>query len=365
MNIVKLVEGLESRVDKFHEYNKAAPNQLDFEQECLYARQILMANNYLCGFAQENQMSLIDAIYNVASTGISLNPARSHAYLVPRKVGQVKKVCLDISYRGLLKLATDTGVTKYMKAELIYQNDDFKYNGFDQRPHISCNPFKDRGEFIGVYAMAVLHDGSVLVEMMSADEVYKIRDDSEAYKSAKKKGGWSLESNVWVKYEGEMVKKTVLKRAFKTLPETKGKNALDKAVDVINEHEGIEFNTPTQDYTADESQAYSMALDSSDYVGLLCLRDAIGYEASNQLFKLHEEPRMEKGGKGRYDKQMQENIKVARDLREDNLALVISMCDQGDTEGLDEMMSECNQWEREYYRDKMPNGMLLPTTKAA
>ena len=181
-----LIKSIERRSDKFETLNKRAISGLDFDQECLFARQALMANEYLAKVAVSNKVSLCDAVYNVATTGISLNPAHSHGYLVPRKVGGQLKVCLDISYRGFLKIATDSGLTKYMKAELVYSEDEFQYLGFDQRPIIKTNPFKDRGELIGVYAMAVLHDDSVLVENMTIDEVYKIRDSSEAYKFAVK-----------------------------------------------------------------------------------------------------------------------------------------------------------------------------------
>lgn len=360
--VVEMVNNLTQRGDKFAEYNKSAPSALDFEQECLYARQAIMANDFLCGVAAKDQQSLVDAIYNVASTGISLNSARKHAYLVPRKISGKHKVCLDISYRGLLKLATDTGVTKYMKAELVYENDNYHYVGFDQRPTLECNPFKDRGALIGVYALAVLHDNSILVENMTIDQINGIRDDSEAYKGAQKyrdpgnQKHYIYKNCVWVKYYEEMVKKTVLKRAFKTLPETKGKEILDFAVDKLNEHEGIEFDQPKEieiAYTLEESNAYEEALDKSDFTGLISLVETLSSEAQPQLWKLHHTPRTEKGGIGRYDKMMGENFKVARELREDNLLALVQLIDEGDQEGVNQIFDECNQYEQDWYMRKL------------
>lgn len=361
--LVQLEKMIQDRSEKFLEYNNSAPSKLDFEQECLFARQSLMNNDRLCGVAAENQISLLDAIYNVASTGISLNPSRAHAYLVPRKVSGVRKVCLDISYRGLLKLATDTGVTKYMKAELVYENDHFEYRGFDQRPTLVANPFKDRGDLIGVYAMAVLHDDSILVENMTIEQVNAIRDDSEVYKGAAKYSNpsnsqhYKFKNCVWVKYYEEMVKKTVLKRAFKTLPETKGKEILDNAVDTINEHEGINFQEQKKeseiDYTLEQSEEYQRCLQDGDFVGLVCLKETMSVEAQGQMYDIHEKPNIPQGGIGKHTKRMEESEANARDLRESNLQRIIELCDIDDSAGISEIWDEAGQWERDWYLARM------------
>ena len=75
-------------------------------KEKQFAIQALSSNDYLAKVAEGNRTSLQNAIINIASIGISLNPALKHAYLVPRKGG----VCLDISYMGLLHLAQSSGV---------------------------------------------------------------------------------------------------------------------------------------------------------------------------------------------------------------------------------------------------------------
>src|ERR1700739_4461685 len=76
-----------------------------FEREARFAMQIMEGNDFLADIAVSNKPSLRAAITNIAAIGISLNPANKQAYLVPRD----KKVCLDISYMGLLDLATNAG----------------------------------------------------------------------------------------------------------------------------------------------------------------------------------------------------------------------------------------------------------------
>jgi phage RecT family recombinase len=355
---------IDSQQETFQTLNNGSLNELHFASEASYARQHLCKNDYTLQIARSNRASLIDAIGNVASIGLSLNPAYSHAYLVPRKIGADKAICLDISYRGMIKLATDTGVIEYLKAELVYENDTFEYRGFNQAPVIASNPFKDRGELIGVYAMAKLTAGGFLVETMTINEVNEIRNDSEAFKGALKKGvdSWGYLNTVWVKYYTEMVKKTAIKRLYKTLPQTGAMAKLGDAIDMLNQHEGIDFQhqqKPQHDYTDEHNQAYKFCLDNNDYVGLLCLRDAIGYEGCNQLWKIHEEPRIEPKGKGKYSKLMDDNTAAARQLRDGNTQRLIELAQSSDEAGINEILEECNKWEIEYYNQNMPSDINL------
>jgi len=336
--------------DHFTDLNKTCPNQLDFQVEAEFALQILNNNDYLLGIGRTNPDSLKAAIANVAAIGITLNPALAFAYLVPRKGA----ICLDISYRGLLKLATDTGIVSSMKAELVYENDDFQYRGFHEKPLYSGNPFKDRGALIGVYAMANLADGSVLVEIMSMDEVNKIRDDSEAYKSAKKAGGYKLDNNVWVKYYGEMVKKTAIKRCYKTLPTSKGMELVGKAIEVINEIEGIEFQEPEyqSQHTEEELLEYQRCVNDQDYFNLYTLINTLCAEAQLDLRKICV-PEAPKGMKGKATAQWKKDLSEAEMEVSAALALLIERLDEGDDSGALEILSECSQWTINYFEDRM------------
>jgi len=346
--------------------NKSAINPLDFEKECKFAKQLLMKNTYTLDVARSNQQSLKDAIENVAAIGISLNPAHAYAYLVPRKIGQNKSICLDISYRGLIKLATDTGVISYMKAELVYSNDDFKYQGFHKEPILTTNPFADRGELVGCYAMAKLSDGGFLVETMTIDQVNSIRDDSEAYKGALRKGGYQLDNCVWVKYYEEMVKKTVIKRAYKTLPASKGTEILGSAIDVINEHEGIEFEEKeiVLAYSEKESADYKALLEMGDMVAFICLKYSLTPEAQLQLFKLHQEPQIEKGGIGRYEKAFGETLSQATKDRDQYLSSVIEYCQMDDDTALIEAIEEMNIYVLRWIENNLNGDELADFTSA-
>ncbi len=216
------------------QFVRMAGSALNFEREAGIAIQVITSSEYATRIATENRQSVMNAVVNVAAIGISLNPAKRQAYLVPRD----GKICLDISYMGLLDLAIQSGSIMWGQAELVHDADKFELNGFDKPPTHGRNPFaKDRGEIVGVYVVVKTRDGDYLTTCMSFDEVTDIRDRSSAWKT------WISKQKKcpWVTDEGEMTKKTVIKRAYKLWPKT---DRLDNAVHFLNNEggEGIELS---------------------------------------------------------------------------------------------------------------------------
>ena len=110
---------------------------MSFVREAGFAIQILTSGDYIAKLAAGDRQSVVNAVTNIAAIGISLNPAKKQAYLVPRK----GKICLDISYMGLIDLAIDSGSIMWAQAALVHANDAFALNGFDKPP---THSFKDR-----------------------------------------------------------------------------------------------------------------------------------------------------------------------------------------------------------------------------
>lgn len=205
---------------------------VNFKEESSFALQILTDNDYLCRVAMGNQDSLKRAILNVAIIGLSLNPYKAEAYLIPRK----GKVCLDISYRGYIQLAANIGAIKKIDVELVHKNDDFKYMGPDQPPRHDFDPFDtERGPVIGGYVIAKLGNGEVVFTHMTIAEIESIRDRSESWKAYREKGV----SSPWVSDRAEMIKKTLIRRARKTWPMVDSHDRLAKAAEVIDDADPI------------------------------------------------------------------------------------------------------------------------------
>lgn len=220
--------------------NVLTDRSLNFEREAEFAIQVITSSEYATKIAVQNRQSVVNAITNIAAIGISLNPAKKQAYLVPRD----GKICLDISYIGLMDLAMTTGAIRWAQAELVYTADSFALNGFDKPPTHSYNPFaKDRGEAVGVYVVVKTADGDYLTETMSIDDVNAIRDRSSAWKAWISKKS----SCPWVTDPGEMMKKTVVKRGYKYWPKTE---RLEQAIHHLNTDGGeglasIQGSAPT------------------------------------------------------------------------------------------------------------------------
>lgn len=197
---------------------------INFDREAGFAIQQLGKNDYIMKAAQNNRQAVVDAVTNVAAIGISLNPAKKQAYLVPRD----NKICLDISYMGLMDLAQATGSVKWAQAALVHQSDTFTLNGLDKAPSHTFNPFdKDRGGVVGVYVtIKTVHD-EYLTHTMTIEDAYAIRDRSSAWKSSK--------SGPWKTDEGEMIKKTCVKQAYKYWPKTE---RLETAIHHLNTENG-------------------------------------------------------------------------------------------------------------------------------
>ena len=195
------------------------------DAEINYAVQQLYKNKSSVEAAQNNPVSVQNAVRNLSSIGISLNPALKHAYLVPRDGA----ICLDVSYMGLMHIAIDMGSILWGQAKIVYENDEYQNQGVDVAPLHKYNSFKDRGQKVGVYCTVKLPNGDYLTEEMSLEQINQVRNTSKAKDS---------KYSPWNTFEEEMWRKTVVKRASKYWP--KSSDRLDKAVDVINEHEGLE-----------------------------------------------------------------------------------------------------------------------------
>jgi recombination protein RecT len=201
---------------------------IKFDTEASFAMQSICASDYALKVALANRQSVINAVTNIAAIGISLNPAKKQAYLVPRD----GKICLDISYMGLMDLAMQGGSIRWAQCQLVHANDKFILNGLDKQPIHEYSPFADRGEVVGVYCTVKTSDGDYLTHCMQIADVLAIRDRSQSWKSGK--------TSPWKTDPGEMIKKTCVKQAYKYWPKT---DRLEQAIHHVNvEGEGIDFD---------------------------------------------------------------------------------------------------------------------------
>lgn len=205
---------------KFNEICAKEGTALVFQKEALFAMQMITSNDHLMTAAMNNPNSLMNAIINIASIGLSLNPAEKLAYLIPRD----KRVCLDISYFGLMKLATDSEKIEWIKPVLVYANDIFKVNGVNSLPEHCYNPFDNyRGAIVGGYSVAKLvgEEDNYIVDFQP--ESYFIKCKNKALTKA-----------VWDAWPEAQRLKCLIRAGYKFWPKAQRLNA---AVHLLNEQD--------------------------------------------------------------------------------------------------------------------------------
>jgi recombination protein RecT len=142
--------------------------------------------------ANVDRRSLFGAIVRLAQDGL-LPDGREAAIVMFGDKAQAMPMIA-----GVLKKIRQSGEVAYVSAQVVYEKDHFVWKlGFEEdvehQPPALDQP---RGKAIGAYATAVLKDGSRLLEVMSLEEIEKVRAVSRA------KG-----NGPWVAWWGEMARK--------------------------------------------------------------------------------------------------------------------------------------------------------------
>ena len=205
-------------------------NSLQFAKEVAYATQSVQKNPILLNC---NPATVIASLFNVSLTGITLNPILGYAYLIPRRVSGVFECCLDVSYKGLIQILTDSGGVKNIYSHVVYEQDKFsiEYGVEPRLIHAPCLS-SNKGKVTGVYGVAVLSDGSKSFDYMDVEEINYIKGRSEMGK--RNAGPWTTDFN-------EMAKKTIIKRMFKYLPKNDKLMRVAEAIAIDNDNNGIDF----------------------------------------------------------------------------------------------------------------------------
>ena len=205
------------------QFEAALPKHISVEKFTRVAMTAIQNNPDLAG-ADRN--SLFGAIVRLAQDGL-LPDGREAAIVMFGKQAQAMPMIA-----GVLKKIRQSGDVSYVSAQIVYSNDHFEWTlGFDETiDHKPAALDQEPGEPLAAYAVAVLKDGSRLLEVMRKSEIEKVRNVSRA------KG-----NGPWVQWWGEMARKTVMRRLSKRLPmSTDLDDAFDRDETLPHDHRPIE-----------------------------------------------------------------------------------------------------------------------------
>lgn len=168
---------------------------------------------------QCTKASFLQAAIKAAELGLDFAGQTGQGYLIP-----FGKECQFIpGYQGFIEIAYRSERVNYIDAQLVYEKDRYEYN-LGSNPYINHQPTLtgDRGKVLFGYAIVKLVGSDMpKIELMSYDDIMKIKARSKA----KDSGPWKTD-------EPEMMRKTVLRRAFKYIPKTP---EIQTAMEVDNE----------------------------------------------------------------------------------------------------------------------------------
>ena len=157
--------------------------------------------------------SILLAIDQAATYGLEVNSQLGEAAMIPYG----NEVQFIIEYRGLLKLAWNSGLIRAIDYDKICENDEYEYTkgrsfNFSHKPNL-----KGRGEAIAYYAIAELKTGATVMMLMGVDE---IREHGKRFSK-----GYGSKSSPWQTDFEAMAIKTVLRQLCdKKLPKSDGSN---------------------------------------------------------------------------------------------------------------------------------------------
>lgn len=170
-----------------------------------------------------DKASLYSAIMTCAQLGLEPDGVLGQAYLVPFSCNvkdekgnwtKVDKVQFIPGYKGLLALARNSGEVISISSHEVCENDEFEYEyGINEKlRHVPAKG--ERGEITYFYACAKFKGEGYHFEVMTREQIDKIRDNSQGYKASKA----NKKESVWDTNYIEMGRKTAIRRIAKYLP---------------------------------------------------------------------------------------------------------------------------------------------------
>lgn len=161
--------------------------------------------------------SVVLSVMRAAAYGLEPDGGpMGHGYLVPYWSGKNRRhECQFIpGYRGLMKMARNSGEVADIWAEVVRTNDHFNYE-LGLNPTLTHKRDDDSftvGELKYAYAVARFRDGERKFVVMNKAEIEAVKERSQSRDRDKKLVG------PWVEHEAEMWKKTAVRRLAKMLP---------------------------------------------------------------------------------------------------------------------------------------------------
>lgn len=195
----KPAEALAYQLNKMEpEFKRALPDHIPPER---FQRIAITAINRNPALLNADRKTLLEACLLAAQDGL-LPDGREAALVIFGKTVQYMPMVA-----GIRKKVYQSGEIQSLVARVARKNDVFQVIYGDEEKIVHEPALFNAGEMIAVYAIATYRDGSKAREVMTIEDVNRIRAISR-----------SGSSGPWKDHYEEMAKKTVIRRLSKSLP---------------------------------------------------------------------------------------------------------------------------------------------------
>lgn len=198
------------------EFDKVLPSHISFEK---FQRTVMTAVLVQPALLEADRSSLMVSCIKAATDGLLPDNRDAALVIFNSKEGNnwIQKVQYLPMYAGILKKVRQSGEMASVVTHVVYEKDKFEYILGDEE-RIVHEPYtgkEDRGAIIAAYCIAKLKDGTVFREVMTLQDIEKVRRTS--------KSGNDDQNNpkgIWKSWYEEMARKTVFRRMAKWLPQS-------------------------------------------------------------------------------------------------------------------------------------------------
>lgn len=177
--------------------------------------------------------SVLGCLMTASALGLEPNDVNGlgQAYIIPYG----RTATYVSGYRGLYKLALNSGEIQTITVEAVYEGDEFEYQMGDDAhirhvPNLEAEHTYDK--LVCVYCITKFNNGGVQRNVMPKSEIEKRRNVSKA-----------KNSGPWKDWTEEMAKKTVIRAAAKTWPLSAEKSRQVDIASAADEQAGGSFGT--------------------------------------------------------------------------------------------------------------------------
>jgi phage RecT family recombinase len=171
-----------------------------------FTRVVLTAVQQNPDLLNADRKSLFMACMQAAGDGLLPNGNEAAMVVYRTKSGNVAKYMPMVA--GILKKVRNSGELLSICCNVVREGEEFKRWVDENGDHLNHTPsFSTNKNIIAVYAIAKTKDGGSYIEVMSEEDVERVRNSSKA-----------KDSGPWSDWWDAMAKKTVIRRLSKKLP---------------------------------------------------------------------------------------------------------------------------------------------------